>query len=311
MFISYAHKDVAHLNTLLAWLKEQGFQDREIWYDNQSIEGGDNWRDEITTALDSAYVIIVIVTENSMKSPYCIYEWAYAMGQGAPVIPLAFEEINYLDILDPFRTTQIISCLKQIPLSLKSQISQYESIPPQVAAIKQQVFDIIEDTHRRFFILGWVGSEIRHSDDYTFSEMFKYFVNGAIEAHRSLENLMTDKAFAFSGRYYRSGWLLVNFLHDFSILRQKFDEYLWLYLYPKFDTEWLPAYQNFDVYGDHWNRWIRKFFERNLDNERAKGEILMEVARVFPTIDYISCEGLINTKIWQLKRADEIQNGDE
>ncbi|MEO1288703.1 MAG: toll/interleukin-1 receptor domain-containing protein [Chloroflexota bacterium] len=86
IFISYAHADRHHLDQLLDWFKENDFAEHEIWYD--AIEGGDNWRDEISASLDEAYAVLIIITENSMESHYCTYEWSYALGQGIPLIPL-------------------------------------------------------------------------------------------------------------------------------------------------------------------------------------------------------------------------------
>ena len=86
VFISYDHDDKSHLDRLVVWLQNNGFNEHEIWYD-QAIEGGNNWREEITAALDESFAVLVIVTNNLVKSIYCTYEWAYAQGSNVKVIP--------------------------------------------------------------------------------------------------------------------------------------------------------------------------------------------------------------------------------
>ena len=73
IFISYTHADKSHLDNLVAWLRNNGFAEHELWYDH-NIQGGSNWRDEINSALDEAFAILVIVTANSANSLYCTYE---------------------------------------------------------------------------------------------------------------------------------------------------------------------------------------------------------------------------------------------
>src|SRR5260221_9457655 len=189
LFISYTHADKPHLDQLVEWLRANDFSDNEIWYDKQ-IAGGNNWRDEITSALNEAFVVVVIVSAHSVKSIYCTFEWAYAMGQGIPIMPLVFDDVNISDVPTPLVSKQFTSCLETIPPYLKEQLNRLKTVPPQVAAINQTIFEAIYDTHRRFFILGWLGDGLKAFDDQYRESIVTYFSSQAIKARQTLQTLM-------------------------------------------------------------------------------------------------------------------------
>ena len=71
IFISYAHADEAlrqELGKHLASLKHQGRV--EIWHD-RLIDAGDEWAHAIDTNLQSADVILLLVSADFIASPYC------------------------------------------------------------------------------------------------------------------------------------------------------------------------------------------------------------------------------------------------
>jgi hypothetical protein len=280
IFVSYAHADKAHLDKLTTWLDENGFAEQERWFD-QHIDGGNNWRDEIAAALDEAYLVLVIVTATSVKSLYCTYEWAYALGQGIPIMPLVFDSVSLAEVPSPLAAKQFTDCTSQIPDSLKAQIRRLRSVPPQVAAINRIVYDAIRDTHRRFFILGWIGDGLNALDEEFRQEVTAYFAQKASEGHKTLQALMIDKAFAFSGKQYRLCWRLIDFLKGFAQLRDALEDGLHHHLFAQFDSEWLPAFEYFEGNG-WWGKYTRRYFERNLEDEHIRMEVFAEMIRAFP-----------------------------
>jgi hypothetical protein len=142
VFISYSHhpEDKNKFDQLLSVLKENGFKDdgddRNIWYDTRGIEVGEDWRIQIDSALENSFVIVVIVTPNSLKSFYVLYEWAWAIGNEIPAIPITFGNIDpiqlpidfkhplyerkqYKNWLDDFYQEEIIGQLKILSRSLR------------------------------------------------------------------------------------------------------------------------------------------------------------------------------------------------
>ena len=71
IFLCYAHEDefaMKELVTHLGVLKQQGFFD--IWYDRE-ISAGVEWAQEIDMHLNSAQVILLLISQYFMNSNYC------------------------------------------------------------------------------------------------------------------------------------------------------------------------------------------------------------------------------------------------
>jgi O-acetyl-ADP-ribose deacetylase (regulator of RNase III) len=71
LFISYAHKDEAlkdELNKHLTVLQKQGAI--ASWHDRKII-AGEEWKDEIDTHLESAQIILLLISPDFMASNYC------------------------------------------------------------------------------------------------------------------------------------------------------------------------------------------------------------------------------------------------
>lgn len=107
-FISYSRDDEDKAFALDSRLKSAGI---ETFVDDVVLRAGDEWRDTLQGALDSAFAVIVVCTQSSVASHEVSFEWAYAMGQGIPVIPLIYEPncplhtrlqvLQYLDFSNP------------------------------------------------------------------------------------------------------------------------------------------------------------------------------------------------------------------
>jgi TIR domain len=291
VFVSYAHDDKAHLDRLVAWLHDNGFSEHEIWYD-QYIEGGNNWRDEIADALDEAFAVLVIVTATSVKSLHCTYEWAYAMGQGIATLPLTFDAVSIADVPTPLTSKQFTNCTETIPAYLKEQISRLRSVPPPAVAINKAVCETIYDTHRRFFILGWLGGGLKSVDSGLSRMAFAHFIREASEAHQTLQKLMLDKAYAFSGKQYRLCWKLIDFLQELCRLHEGYESHFQDQLFSQFEPFWIPTFEYFEGTG-WWGKWTRPYFEMDLADENTRMEVIAEIVKVFPVFDVRDAEMLI------------------
>lgn len=85
IFVSYARRDTEFVQRMNEKLREADF---EIWTDS-ALAPGTDWRLEIDEAIRNAFALIVVVTPESKTSEYVTYEWAFALGIGIRVIPLA------------------------------------------------------------------------------------------------------------------------------------------------------------------------------------------------------------------------------
>ena len=100
IFYSYAHEDEAHakkLQTHLSILKRQGLINN--WHDRQIIAGHE-WGTEIDKHLESAHIILLLVSSDFIDFDYC---WGREMTRalerheagGARVIPIAIRPVDW------------------------------------------------------------------------------------------------------------------------------------------------------------------------------------------------------------------------
>jgi len=71
IFFCYAHEDETLLNTLkkhLRPLQRQGLID--MWYD-RDISAGTEWEHEITEQINTADIILLLISPDFMDSDYC------------------------------------------------------------------------------------------------------------------------------------------------------------------------------------------------------------------------------------------------
>src|SRR5262245_45848223 len=104
VFVSYAHQDKALLEKLekhLLLLKRQGFID--YWYD-RDISAGTEWAQEIDKHLNTAQIILLLVSPDFLASDYCYgIEMERAVAQHergkALVIPVIPRPVDWQDSL--------------------------------------------------------------------------------------------------------------------------------------------------------------------------------------------------------------------
>src|SRR5262245_50995772 len=82
LFCAYSHKDAASLERFkshVAVLRRKNWI--QVWTD-QDIRAGDRWDEEITRHLESAAIIVLLVSADFLASEYCYSrEMAAALGR--------------------------------------------------------------------------------------------------------------------------------------------------------------------------------------------------------------------------------------
>ena len=102
VFVSYARADELRVTALVTALEADGLS---VWWD-QSVGGGDTWRQTILTQLDAAAVVVVVWTVTSVESDWVIEEASRAKRRQVllPVCiddvdpPFGFGEVQTLDL---------------------------------------------------------------------------------------------------------------------------------------------------------------------------------------------------------------------
>ena len=77
VFISHAHEDTDLALRLADTLRAKGF---ETWLDDEELQPGENWAREVGKALESADLIVALLSKNFSRSRYAQRAWEFAIG---------------------------------------------------------------------------------------------------------------------------------------------------------------------------------------------------------------------------------------
>jgi CheY-like chemotaxis protein len=97
-FVSYSSKDRVMVEDLVRRIK--AVNRYKVWFDQQSIRGGDAWEKEIHQAIAKSDVCLVVLTPDSIESPWVKKEIQESRQISNPVIPLHMRQINIPDDLE-------------------------------------------------------------------------------------------------------------------------------------------------------------------------------------------------------------------
>lgn len=89
LFISYSRADVEWTRELREALEAEGF---DCWMDEQRIEVGKKWWDEILAAVESCDFLLFILSSKSAVSGFCLEELKYASRLHVPIFPMRIEK---------------------------------------------------------------------------------------------------------------------------------------------------------------------------------------------------------------------------
>ena len=91
VFISYSTEDSLFADLVKMKLNASGI---DVWMDQDKLNAGEEWRNEIDLGIINADALLLIVTPESCNSSYVTYEWAFAIGRKKKVIPILYKDAN-------------------------------------------------------------------------------------------------------------------------------------------------------------------------------------------------------------------------
>lgn len=131
IFISYSRTDEPFARRLAESLSEMG---ADIWIDVEDIPAGYKWSRAIQEGLDSARLLIVIISPDSMSSSNVEDEWQYYLDNDKPVIPVLLHpsrihfQLNRIQYID-FHTLPFDEALHRLHAEL-ARNGVHLSLPP-------------------------------------------------------------------------------------------------------------------------------------------------------------------------------------
>lgn len=89
VFLSHSEHDGDFAELTKLRLEKAGIS---AWIDNDRLEPGIDWRQEIGDAIKNSCAVIAVMSPEARESEYVTYEWAFAWGAGVRVIPIMRRE---------------------------------------------------------------------------------------------------------------------------------------------------------------------------------------------------------------------------
>jgi hypothetical protein len=110
VFVSFIHEEELIAGTVLSFLREIFGDEVEIFLsaDRTTIYAGDNWIDEILSALKSTKVLVSVLTPESIGRPWINFEAGAAWMREAKVIPVCFRGLTVGTLPKPYSSLQAI-----------------------------------------------------------------------------------------------------------------------------------------------------------------------------------------------------------
>jgi hypothetical protein len=162
LFISYARVDQTLVRKVVDLLTKG---DHDPWYD-EHLQAGERWKDQILTKIRQQDVFIYLLTPQSARSEYCLWEYREALSRDKPILPVllqkdtkfppGLDELQYVDFTDGFSaesTARLLGGLsgmaRKLPARTAKAIAQ--TLPTEPRGIPAGVDELYEDAAKLAF----------------------------------------------------------------------------------------------------------------------------------------------------------------
>jgi hypothetical protein len=131
VFISFIHEEVVAAQSVQRVLKELLSKDVFISADDWAVLAGEIWLDRITKELESSKVVVLMLSENSVKRPWINFEAGGAWLAKKPIIPACFNGLSRDKLPKPYSAIQALNLPEDLYYLVRS-VSEHlgEMSPP-------------------------------------------------------------------------------------------------------------------------------------------------------------------------------------
>jgi hypothetical protein len=139
IFISYSRQDEIFARRLAEALQNLG---ADVWIDVEDIQAGNKWSQAIQEGLDTATVMLVVISPDSMASENVSDEWQYFLDHKKPIIPILCRpakihfQLNRVQYID-FYNQDFDPALRRLHTELAVQGLVLRPLPPVPAPAKK------------------------------------------------------------------------------------------------------------------------------------------------------------------------------
>ena len=190
IFISYSRRDISTVRALTTALSQKGLT---VWVDRSDIQEGDAYDTQIEEAIAQTSIVIVLWSENSIRSHWVRAEAAYALAKHKllPITidhsqpPLQFMQIQTLDFgswqgsCEDETFERLLAALckrldRQLSVSRSTAAAAITPVPGTTVLPKT---DVGQNWITRIFVDGMVAVGLRFPEKIIENEFQDYFCN--------------------------------------------------------------------------------------------------------------------------------------
>ena len=127
IFLSYCREDQKKAEVIVRDIEQLG---HKIWYDEE-LTGGQEWWNLILEKIRESDIFAFIISNESLKSQACSYEYTYANQVRKPILPIVMDENISMEHLPPLLCKiQHVSYKIQDKETIFALINSIKNIPP-------------------------------------------------------------------------------------------------------------------------------------------------------------------------------------
>jgi hypothetical protein len=119
VFLSYSSQDRSWVSQFAEALRRAGLT---AWFDIAEILPGERWQEQIQKALRESTTLIVILSPNSIKSPWTFFELGAAVADEKRIIPVLTQDMDIRDV--PFLLTRFQFLRESSPEEAGSRVAE-------------------------------------------------------------------------------------------------------------------------------------------------------------------------------------------
>lgn len=124
IFLSYSFQDKAWVSEFVQVLNAKGVN---AWFDMADIKLGESIHDVIADALRESTVMILILSEQSVKSPWIFFELGAAVADNKKIIPVLIDDTRFEEIPMPLIKYQFLKASSATEAGEKIAVALAES----------------------------------------------------------------------------------------------------------------------------------------------------------------------------------------
>ena len=95
-FISYSRRQLYFAESLALHLQKEGI---DAWFDLQQLQAGTVWSEGLKNGVSEASLMVLVVSQASLASPYTQAEWKGFAGKGNQLVLAIYEPVDLPDEL--------------------------------------------------------------------------------------------------------------------------------------------------------------------------------------------------------------------